>query len=103
MGSPRGWDQAEGSHGRLGWEAGGQGRCGENEGGWSIPEAAGAKGCLLGCAGPTRGSFVQGSNPSWGQKRNGTREGGWGAQPDPKGPPLQTLKGKNQAEGGLQD
>lgn len=33
------------------------GRCGENEGGWSIPEAAGARGCLLGCAGPTRSSF----------------------------------------------
>lgn len=36
----------------------------ENEGGWSIPEAAGANGCLLGCAGPTRSSFTQGSNPS---------------------------------------
>lgn len=38
----------------------------ENEGGWSIPEAAGANGCLLGCAGPTRSSFTQGSNPSCG-------------------------------------
>lgn len=41
----------------------------ENEGGWSIPEAAGANGCLLGCAGPTRGSFTQGSNPREGQGR----------------------------------
>lgn len=56
MGSPRGWGQADGAP----WQAGGggsQGRCQENEGGWSIPEAAGARGCLLGCAGPTRGSF----------------------------------------------
>lgn len=53
-----------GPHGRLGEVA--ARAAAENEGGWSIPEAAGARGCLLGCAGPTRDSFVWGSNPSWG-------------------------------------
>lgn len=79
--------------GRLGWEAGGQGCC-EKEGGWSIPEAAGANGCLLGCAGPTRGSFTPGSNPSWlavGKDRGGTGKEG------KERSLLQTLEGRNQA------
>lgn len=62
--------------GRLGREAGSQGCC-EKEGGWSIPEAAGANGCLLGCAGPTRGSFTPGSNPSW-LAVGREKEGPWG-------------------------
>lgn len=87
-----GWGQADGAP----WQAGGGGEPGllqENEGGWSIPEAAGARGCLLGCAGPTRGSFVRGSNPGGGggsvrEERNRTGERqGWGAQPDPTGAP----------------
>lgn len=58
-----------------GWEAGSQGSCGENEGGWSIPEAAGAKGCLLGCAGPTRGSF-RAATPAEGRRgKKRIREG----------------------------
>jgi len=84
--------------GRLGREAGSQGCC-EKEGGWSIPEAAGANGCLLGCAGPTRGSFTPGSNPSWlavGREREGTwREGKEHSL-------LQTLEGRNQAGRGPQ-
>lgn len=62
LGSPWGWGWAGGEE----WWGRGQGRCwGENEGGWSIPEAAGARSHLLGCAGPTRSSFVRGSNPSY--------------------------------------
>lgn len=71
LGSPRGGARLMGPHGRLG----GGGKPGpllENEGGWSIPEAAGARGCLLGCAGPTRGSF-RAATPAGGEKRrNGT-------------------------------
>lgn len=52
--------------GRMGCGRQGARAAEENEGGWSIPEAAGANGCLLGCAGPTRGSFTQGSNPRQG-------------------------------------
>lgn len=71
LGSPRGGARLMGPHGRLG----GGGKPGpllENEGGWSIPEAAGARGCLLGCAGPTRSSF-RAATPAGGEKRrNGT-------------------------------
>lgn len=59
--------------GRMGCGRQGAWAAEENEGGWSIPEAAGANGCLLGCAGPTRGSFTQGSNPRRvGKGKNGT-------------------------------
>lgn len=69
----------------AGWGRWQPGPLPENEGGWSIPEAAGARGCLLGCASPTRGSFVWGSNPSWGEGRKGTRKvRDGGAQPDPQ-------------------
>lgn len=61
-----GWDQADGPPGRMGCGRQGARAAEENEGGWSIPEAAGANGCLLGCAGPTRSSFTQGSNPRQG-------------------------------------
>lgn len=64
LGSPWGGARLMGPHGRLGQVA--ARAAAENEGGWSIPEAAGARGCLLGCAGPTRDSFVWGSNPNWG-------------------------------------
>lgn len=76
--------------GRLG---GGQG-CGENEGGWSIPEAAGAKGCLLGCAGPTRGSFTPGSAAAPVGGRKGKE---WDLKEGKEHSLLQTSEGSNQA------
>lgn len=77
--------------------AGSQGCCGENEGGWSIPEAAGARGCLLGCAGPTRSSF--GQQPQLGviKERNGTREGKGGELSQTLWGLLETLEGRAQA------
>lgn len=84
MGPTAGWG---------GWEAGSQGGCGENEGGWSIPEAAGAKGCLLGCAGPTRGSF-RAATPAEGRRgkeQDSEKEGG---------EPSQTLQGPPPDLGG---
>lgn len=79
------------------WEAGSQGSCGENEGGWSIPEAAGAKGCLLGCAGPTRSSF-RAATPAEGRRgkeQDQRRKAGSSARPY-RGL-LQTLEGRDQA------
>lgn len=87
-----GWEQANGA--LAGW-GGRQGQgCCEEEGGWSIPEAAGANGCLLGCAGPTRGSFTRGSNPSGlvvGKERGRTWKEGT------EHSLLQTLEGRYQA------
>lgn len=89
MGSPRGWDQADGAP----WQAmgGGQGAraaAGENEGGWSVPEAAGARGGLLGCACPARGSFRAATPAGVGKERDGTREGEAGSSASPyRGPP----------------
>lgn len=71
-----------GPHGRPGRREPGPLR--ENEGGWSIPEAAGARGCLLGCAGPTRSSFWAATSA---EGRTGKGPGGREreAQPDPTG------------------
>lgn len=72
------------------------GRLQENEGGWSIPEAAGARGCLLGCAGPTRGSFWA-ATPARGRTGKGPEGRGREAQPDSTRGLLQTLEGRAQA------
>lgn len=82
-----------GPHGRPGRREPGPLR--ENEGGWSIPEAAGARGCLLGCAGPTRSSFWAATSAE-GRTGKGPRGRGREAQPDPTGGLPQTLEGRAQ-------
>lgn len=96
LGSPRGGARLMGPHGRLG----GGGKPGpllENEGGWSIPEAAGARGCLLGCAGPTRGSFRAATPAGGEEEKEWGHEGEGGELSQTLWGLLQTLEGRAQA------
>lgn len=95
LGSPRGGARLIGPHGRLG----GGGKPGPllNEGGWSIPEAAGARGCLLGCAGPTRGSFRAATPAGGEEEKEWDHEGEGGELSQTLWGLLQTLEGRAQA------
>lgn len=92
-----GWGQADGAP----WQPGRRepGPLPENEGGWSIPEAAGARGCLLGCAGPTRSSFWAATSAG-GWDREGAGKEREGSSARPYGGLLQASEGRLRVGGG---